>query len=109
MALLDSTAEKLHKQTIKSLIDTIILTGLKNKTMSGYDVISYIHRRFGVLLSSGTVYSHLYGLERDDLILGKYFDKKRVYEISEKGITLLDNLATANLQVLNSLQSVLNQ
>ena len=109
MALSDLTVKKFHKQTVKSLIDVIILTGLKNGTMSGYDVISHIHTTFGVLLSSGTVYSHLYSLERDGLIVGEYENKKRVYQITEKGISLLTSLAKNNLELLESLQSVLNQ
>jgi DNA-binding PadR family transcriptional regulator len=64
--------EKLRKQTIKSIMDIIMLAELKNGTMSGYDAIGYIHNKFGVLLSSGTIYSHLYALERDDLIRGTW-------------------------------------
>lgn len=109
MTLLDSTVEKFHKQTVKSLIDVIILTRLKNRIMSGYDVISNIHTTFGVLLSSGTVYFHLYSLERDSLIVGEYENKKRVYRITEKGISLLTTLAKNNLELLKSLQSFLNQ
>lgn len=77
--------------------------------MSGYDLISYVHNTFAVLLSSGTVYSHLYSLERDGLIVGKYENKKRVYHITEKGIKLVTKLAKTNLEMLNSLQTVLNQ
>jgi DNA-binding PadR family transcriptional regulator len=109
LPLLDSTAEKLRKHTVKSLIDVIILTGLKNGTMSGYDVISHIHTAFGVLLSSGTVYSHLYALEREGLTVGEYKNKKRVYNITEKGINLLSTLAKNNLELLESLQLLLKK
>jgi len=38
------------------------MTELRNGSLSGYDVISYIHNKFNLLVSSGTVYSLLYSL-----------------------------------------------
>jgi DNA-binding PadR family transcriptional regulator len=58
---------------------------LGETSLSGYDVISFIHKRFGVLLSSGTVYSCLYFLEREGLIRSEWARRKRVYKLTEKG------------------------
>ena len=52
--------KKMHERVIKNFMDTIIMSELQNGPISGYDVISYIHTRFGFLVSSGTVYSLLY-------------------------------------------------
>ena len=49
--------KKMHERVIKSFMDTIIMAELQNGAISGYDVISYIHNKFGFLVSSGTVYS----------------------------------------------------
>ena len=57
-----------------------MLAELRNGAMSGYDAISFIHNKFGVLVSSGTVYSHLYALERDGLIKGDWSVKKEFTE-----------------------------
>lgn len=38
--------------------------------LSGYDVIMFVHKKFGILLSSGTVYSVLYSMERNGLVRG---------------------------------------
>lgn len=104
----NNTVEKLRKQTIKSIMDIIMLSELKNGSMSGYDAIGYIHNKFGVLLSSGTIYSHLYALERDGLIRGTMDRKKRIYELTEKGEQTLENVSDENREILNILKTVLN-
>ena len=78
MEVNSSIVKKMRKQAVKSVMDIVILAEIKNEKMSGYDVISYIHETFGVLLSSGTVYSHIYSMERDGLIKGDWDTKKRV-------------------------------
>jgi DNA-binding PadR family transcriptional regulator len=54
--------KKMHERIIKNFMDIIIMTELRNGALSGYDVISYIHNKFNLLVSSGTVYSLLYSL-----------------------------------------------
>lgn len=51
--------------------------------MSGYDVMAYLQKQFGVSLSSGTVYGILYSMERHHLIEGFLIGNKRVYRITE--------------------------
>jgi len=104
----NETLEKLRKQTIKSIMDIIMLTELKNSSMSGYDVIGYIHNKFGVLLSSGTIYSHLYALERDGLIRGINERKKRIYELTEKGEETLKTVSNENKEILDTLKMALD-
>ena len=77
--------KKIHRRTIKSLMDILILTELRNGPMSGYDAIAFVHNKFGILVSSGTVYSLLYSLERDGVIKDLWAKRKRVYELIEKG------------------------
>ncbi|PVX23011.1 MAG: hypothetical protein CW691_11895 [Candidatus Bathyarchaeum sp.] len=108
MSLLkNEPVEKLRKQIIKSVMDVLMLAELRNGAMSGYDAISFIHEKFGVLVSSGTVYSHLYALERDGLVKGDWETKKRVYDITEKGEKALETVAKANMELLNTLKHVL--
>lgn len=57
---------------------------LQNGPKSGYDIITYIHNKHGFLVSSGTVYSLLYALERNNLIEGIWIDRKRVYKLTPK-------------------------
>ncbi len=103
----NKTVERLRKQTIKSVMDIIMLSGIKNGPMSGYDTIAFIHDKFGILISSGTIYSHLYALERNGLIEGIWTKNKRVYDLTEKGKQTLETLSNSNEEILDLLRDVL--
>jgi hypothetical protein len=49
----------------------IIMAELLKGPLSGYDVTSYIRNKFNLLVSSGTVYSLMYSLERSARGLSK--------------------------------------
>jgi DNA-binding PadR family transcriptional regulator len=86
-------------------MDIIILKHLKNNhPMSGYDVIKYLHKKFRMLPSPGTVYSILYSLERQNLIGGKINQGKRVYKLTNQGENLLNQICSTR----NNIQSVLS-
>ena len=76
---------KMQRRIVQNFLDVVILLELRKRPLSGYDVISFIHNKFGLLLSSGTVYSYLYSLERDGLIKGEYSQRRRVYTLTERG------------------------
>jgi len=91
MVLKSQMAQKLRKIMICSFCDLLILARLKNGfSMSCDDIIKFINRKFGVMVSPGTVYAHLYSLEQNRLLNG-YFNRKkyarvqRVYKITERG------------------------
>ena len=88
--------KKMQERIIKNFMDIIILAELRNGSLSGYDVISFIHNRFHLLVSSGTVYSLLYSLERNGLIEGTWNERKRVYKLTEKGEKTTDTVLCAN-------------
>ena len=88
--------KKMHRRIVKSFMDILIMAELRNAPMSGYDVIAFIHNKFGILVSSGTVYSLLYSLERENLINGIWAKRKRVYELTEKGERTIDAILNAN-------------
>ena len=77
---------QVHERTIKNFMDILILTELrKGHPISGYDLIALLHRKFQIMISSGTVYSVLYSLERDGLIKGMQTSNKRIYKLTDKG------------------------
>jgi DNA-binding PadR family transcriptional regulator len=76
---------KMHRRVIQSFLDVVILLELKKRPLSGYDLISFVHNRFDILLSSGTVYSYLYSLERGGLIKSENTERRRVYTLTESG------------------------
>jgi len=70
---------------IKNFLDWFILLKLGDNSLSGYDIIAIINERFNMLISSGTVYSRLYFLEREGLIEAEWTARKRVYKLTENG------------------------
>jgi DNA-binding PadR family transcriptional regulator len=99
--------EELRERAIKNFLDIFILTQLTRGPKGGYGIISLIHKKFDVLVSSGTVYSTLYALERDGLIKGEFDKRKRVYTLTSKGRENLENIRKANGELQNLLKTVL--
>lgn len=89
--------QNLYRRGVKSFIDVLILAQLKNQPMSGYDVLQFIHRKFGMLLSSGTVYSTLYSMERREQVKSMLIGRKRVYTLTEE--------AKRNIDTINYIES----
>jgi DNA-binding PadR family transcriptional regulator len=98
--------EKLHKRVIQNFMDILILAEMKKGALSGYDVIAIIHKRFGILMSSGTIYSLLYSLERDGLIRGVWNQRKRVYALTENGEQNIKTITKANNEIQNFLKNI---
>jgi len=99
--------KRMHERIIKNFMDIIILSELRNVPMSGYDVISFIHNKYNLLVSSGTVYSLLYSLERNELISGAWNERKRVYKLTEKGRKTVETILNANDQIKNFITNLL--
>lgn len=99
--------KKMHERLIKNFMDIIVLAELRSGPVSGYDVISLIHIRFHILVSSGTVYSLLYSLERNGLVEGTWNERKRVYKLTDKGAKTIEAIMGANDQLKNFLANLL--
>ena len=99
--------KKMHERIIKNFMDIIILAELKTGPLSGYDVISFIHNKFHLLVSSGTVYSLLYSLERNGLIEGTWNERNRVYNLTEKGEKTIETILGANDKINHFITSLL--
>jgi len=99
--------KKMHERIVKDFMDIIILAELRDRPLSGYDVISFVHNRFRLLVSSGTVYSLLYSLERNELIEGTWSKRKCIYRLTDKGVKTIDAIVCANDQIKNLIAGVL--
>jgi DNA-binding PadR family transcriptional regulator len=99
--------KKMHERIIKNFMDIIIMAELRTGPLSGYDVISYIHNKFHLLVSSGTVYSLLYSLERNDLVEGTWNERKRTYKLTEKGEKTIETILNANDKIKNFMANIL--
>jgi DNA-binding PadR family transcriptional regulator len=99
--------KRMHERIIKNFMDIIILAELRAGPLSGYDVISFIHNKFHLLVSSGTVYSLLYSLERNGLIEGTWNERKRVYKLTDKGDKTIETILNANDKLKSFITSLL--
>jgi len=99
--------KKMHERIIKNFMDIIIMAELRNGALSGYDVISYIHNKFNLLVSSGTVYSLLYSLERNGLVEGVWDERKRIYRLTEKGEKTIETTLNANEKIKGFMSGLL--
>ncbi len=99
--------KKMHERVIKTFLDTIIMAELQNAAISGYDVISFIHNRFGFLVSSGTVYSLLYSLERNHLVEGVWVERKRVYKLTPKGEQTIQTILNSHDKIKGFMGTIL--
>jgi len=69
--------KKMHKRSVKNFLDVLVLSELRRKAMSGYDVMVFIYSRFCLPVSSGTVHWPII-LWRDGLMKGEWHQQKRV-------------------------------
>lgn len=96
----------LRKKIARDFLDLIILSKLGNGELtSGYDFIGFIHEKYGVLISSGTIYSKLYSLEREGFITGCFNERKRVYKITDLGKQFADAVQES---VQHIIETILN-
>jgi DNA-binding PadR family transcriptional regulator len=89
-------------------MDLLVLAELQEKPLSGYDIIALIHKRFNVLVSSGTVYSLLYSLERKGLVTADMDQRKRVYTLTAKGEQTLETVRRANGEINGLVQNLIS-
>jgi len=103
----DNVLEELQERIVKSFLDFVVLTELSNKPLSGYDVITLIYKKFSILLSSGTVYSLLYSLERNGLIKATLNQRRRDYSLTEKGRETVRAISNAREKIKALMQILL--
>ena len=74
---------------------------------SGYDILTDISQRFNHRLSSGTVYSKLYSMERDGILKCIKKQRKRVFELTNHGKQVL-NIMENSPEFTNIVSKALN-
>lgn len=95
--------KKVEERIVKKSLDIIVLKAVKKEPRSGYAIILLIHRKFGIKLSAGTVYSLLRSLEKKGLVKANN-QKTRYYTLTEKGEKTLTAITTMRnrIKVLNN-------
>ena len=81
---------KFNERLLNCFLDKVILNQIEKQALSGYDLITYIFKSYGILLSPGTVYATLYSLERDGLVRSSSRGRKKVFSLTERGKKTLE-------------------
>lgn len=87
----DKLNNNIRERILKAFIDMAILARLDDKTMNGYEITVLFLKSYGTAISTSTVYSTLYAMERNELIKGNYSKRSRIYELTEKGKKTLED------------------
>jgi len=91
---------KLYRRIIKTFLDIVIMKELNDGSpMSGHDVIRFIHKKHNLFMSSGTIYSLLFSLERNGLIKGQKTQRKRTYKLTPRGEENLKTVLNAQREI----------
>ncbi|MCP8315240.1 MAG: PadR family transcriptional regulator [archaeon] len=91
--------KKVRVKCVRGFLEVLILTTLREKEMSGYDLIGFIYKTFEVLLSPGTLYPNLNSLEQLGLIEARNCGRKKVYKLTSKGDSLCHSLSLEYMKV----------
>ncbi len=96
----DSSDEDIKKDFIKRVVtdflDIIVISHFQREAFSGYDVVEFTLKTFGVLVSPKTLYSTLYAMERQQLLSSQGIPNKRVFKATEKGLHRTELLMDLN-------------
>jgi DNA-binding PadR family transcriptional regulator len=86
--------KEIVQRVTRNFLDILILRLLQTEPMWGYKIIKKIERLFGTKIRHGALYPLLNSLEARGFVRSQKIAKKRrvrrVYEITSKGIQLID-------------------
>ena len=96
--------KEMQRNITKHFLDTIILAELRNTSfLGGYDIVELVHKKFGFLMSPGTVYGFLYSMERKGLIKGGWTEGKRTYVLTDRGAEAINAISKSKEEILRFL------
>jgi len=96
--------ERLQKSNTKENLWIYILSLLKEKDVYGWEIPSLIEKKFNFKPGRITPYRVLYRLEGEGVVKSKMIERRRVYQITEKGKRELDKAKNFYKELLNELK-----
>jgi DNA-binding PadR family transcriptional regulator len=89
---------------LKNHLKIIVMSKLKDKSMSGYDLIKEIHKSTGSWKPSfGSMYPLLKDLHQKKLVSVKTVNRKKVYSLTSQGLKVLNDAVNASHETMNVL------
>ena len=95
--------ERLKKLNTKENLWIYILILLKKKPLYAWELPSLIEEEFGFRPGNITPYRVLYRLEAESLVKSNLKDRRRTYQITEKGSKELDEVKDFYKDIINKL------
>jgi len=93
--LIETFIEEIRQRFAKVFLDVLMLKLIQSEPMWGYKIIKETERLFDVKLRHGALYPLLHSLEVKGFLRSKREVKegrvRKVYEITSKGIQLIDS------------------
>jgi DNA-binding PadR family transcriptional regulator len=106
--LKNDALNEMRMSLIKHFLDVMVLVELRRSgSLSGYDILRFIHGKHDVLVSPGTVYSLLYSLERRQLVAGEWTGEKRAYSLTGKGEGFIGAVLRSKEELLKFVENLL--
>ncbi len=99
--------EKIREKCVRAFLDLAILARLRNAPLSGYEITILFVRKFGIIVSPSVVYSVLYSLERNGLVIGVARRRGRIYELTEEGGKAIEKIRNAIADMQNFIRIIL--
>ena len=100
--------KELQRSIVKNFLDTVVMVKLKTSgSLTGYDIMEYVQQKYEVLISSGTVYSLLYSLERKGLLKGDCVSGKRLYGLTDEGLKTIGNIMNSKEEIKKFIETIL--
>jgi len=95
--------ERLQKSNTKENLWIYILSLLKEKDVYGWEIPSLIEKKFNFKPGRITPYRVLYRLEGEGVVKSKMIERRRVYQITEKGKRELDKAKNFYQKILKEI------
>jgi len=99
----------IYERFLKEFMDVLIMVKMREGETSGYDMLTYFHEKFDLLVSPGTVYSVLYSMERKGLIKARGVERKRIYTLTPKGEATIRTIQESSEVVQGFLKRLLQE
>lgn len=78
--------EELSQRLLQSFLDVVIASNLiAVGELTGYEIVLFLHGKYGVLYSPGTVYPILHGMAKRGLIKTQILGRRKPYVVTDKG------------------------
>ncbi len=95
--------ERLKKLNTKENLWIYILILLKKDSAYAWELPSLIEKEFGFRPGNITPYRVLYRLEAENLVKSKLKDRRRTYEITDKGLKELNHVKSFYKEIIEKL------